>query len=1123
MAIDCYNKEKFTCAKGYLSYLKEIMENKQEGEWELPYPVSIQYGKKDWNIVAAIREFISNAIDTKGKFNVVWFNGFAQIEDFGPGLTEDSFIIGESTRDESQIGQFGEGIKMALLVILRDNRKAWIETNGFTVIGAVSTLKKGGAKVMKVRFIPNNKKIGTNVFVECSEKELNEAKNLFLELSDLKKLDKNIYTPENRILICGLQTATMKNMLFSYNIEDKALTNRDRNIVDATKLEDNITKILSGTKKKTVIKKYLTDFIDNPDAYEYKLKLKNLDTESWTTACESLYKKAAISSDIKSDYNATAMGYRVLRNLPPNVAEILRTLHIKDSSFYAKDYKGEGLVIKDKIIFPISQDYVKDWTRKDAIRELISNSLDTASKVSITCRDDVARISDEGNGIAKKHFMFGVSEKSNTAIGKWGEGLKISCLVLTRTGSPLRIETVGTTYETKFEYAEEFGTSLLVIYFKKNSRKKGTCITFNCSKDELEQTKEKFVYFGEKKKIVKWDKMDAILNESGIVYVNGVNVAKIRSICSYDVRDNNIVISRDRNSVNNYVLTDYISRFLKYCNDESYIEKYLTGWQKEPRAIEYECSIQISDFTSWKNICNKKFKKCCISYSEVNIEYDLKAKYAGYTVLQNVPVGIKKILSSCDIPYSWQIANKYKNGGVLLPDKIVYPITSSFASNFTAIDAGIELLSNAIDTNTAVSYKYDNGQISISDKGKGISKKDFLFDISLKDENSIGQFGEGIKLAALAMAREKRNLTIISKENKYVASIEYDNEYKKYILVINIESTKKTTGTQITFKGNEDEYNKIKSYFLKYSDCHYEKLGDSMILPGGKIFVNGVYVQNIDSIFSYNIKNKTAVSRDRKTVNIEIIKKDVESILNNCDNKKAIKTFLTNTHYSLLEHTLKLKPSQKVKKIWEEETKKIFKKSCFATGTEYDIAAKNKGFNLIMNVSEALKNILSSCGITSSELTVKLIGDEKIVAIRFDESKLSKEGKKKWHNALSVFKEFYGAGPTKKIELISSFQNGVETDSLWGCYCPDTGTIYILYQLVEGKKHTDEEIIGTLIHEQVHRKTGTKDKTREFEFALSMELGKLAVMAHNRNNGKKYASNITKRDKFEQVAIESAI
>ena len=197
---------------------------------KLLYPISMNYGKKDWDIVAAIREFLSNMLDTKSEYAYSYKDGFGYMSDKGKGLTKKDFIFGESTRDNSQIGQFGEGMKMALITMLRNNRKVEIATVGFTVLVEKVYSKEYDSEVMLLTFKDNDIQLGTTIKVECTEKEFHAAVNLFLVLrDDVEQLDKGIYLPAGDVYIMGLKTTSIPNMLFSYNILDKSMTNRDRN------------------------------------------------------------------------------------------------------------------------------------------------------------------------------------------------------------------------------------------------------------------------------------------------------------------------------------------------------------------------------------------------------------------------------------------------------------------------------------------------------------------------------------------------------------------------------------------------------------------------------------------------------------------------------------------------------------------------------------------------------------------------------------------------------------------------------------------------------------------------------------------------------------------------------
>ena len=237
-------------------------------------------------------------------------------------------------------------------------------------------------------------------------------------------------------------------------------------------------------------------------------------------ALNKIYKdgKYALSSDLQSDLSATAMGYKVFRNIPYHVSNILRQLDIPYSSEIAKNYKGEGLFDKEKIVYPISIDYCSNWSIRDALREFIANALDTDTEIRVEYKDGKGRIVDSGDGIRLKHFIFGISEKNKEDIGQFGEGLKVASLVLARNGREVEIQTKGYTYYPTIEHSDEFDTDLLQLY-QENQRKMGTVISFECTEEELAKTKELFSHFRDGRKTIT-SHLDVFFDET--IYVNGL-------------------------------------------------------------------------------------------------------------------------------------------------------------------------------------------------------------------------------------------------------------------------------------------------------------------------------------------------------------------------------------------------------------------------------------------------------------------------------------------------------------------------------------------------------------------------------------------------------------------------
>lgn len=105
-----------------------------------------------------------------------------------------------------------------------------------------------------------------------------------------------------------------------------------------------------------------------------------------------------------------------------------------------------------KIKYPVKSTYVREWTVRMAIRELIANGLDAkkehGSSFHWTFNSSTSKLTLVNLNIKlqKDALYFGGSEKATQAhlIGRYGEGLKLALLVLLRAGreegSPMRVK-----------------------------------------------------------------------------------------------------------------------------------------------------------------------------------------------------------------------------------------------------------------------------------------------------------------------------------------------------------------------------------------------------------------------------------------------------------------------------------------------------------------------------------------------------------------------------------------------------------------------------------------------------------------------------------------------------------
>lgn len=118
-----------------------------------------------------------------------------------------------------------------------------------------------------------------------------------------------------------------------------------------------------------------------------------------------------------------------------------------------------------RVPISISSDYVAHWGVWEAIRELLQNAIDTKD-YSVEEEDCNLTITSRGGKIPIKALLLGNSGKrdDDSAIGTYGEGLKLAMVVLLRNNKGITIKNGNDLWTPIFEYSELFeGESLSVV------------------------------------------------------------------------------------------------------------------------------------------------------------------------------------------------------------------------------------------------------------------------------------------------------------------------------------------------------------------------------------------------------------------------------------------------------------------------------------------------------------------------------------------------------------------------------------------------------------------------------------------------------------------------------------
>ncbi|KKS89333.1 MAG: hypothetical protein UV64_C0007G0036 [Parcubacteria group bacterium GW2011_GWC1_43_11b] len=299
----------------------------------LEYPLSPKY-IPNWTVVEALRELLANALDTKTKISVKYHKsqGQATISDQAAGIPRPFWVFGEGNHGE--IGQFGEGLKLALLVLARENVPVVVSTVGYDVSPRMQYSTTYETNVLALDVSPNGRTAGTEITVTCTKEIFLTAKNLFLELTPKEYISKRLgILKESGVLyINGVFVQKMEKCLWGYNITTKVAANRDRSILDIQIVQGEISKKITSIASIETLAHFIKCGQESPIAesgiYMYPSKTQKL----WKTAFIGLYgKKACISDSPVSDSKAIQMGWRPIP-FPYYLANTLNVSRVKRSS-----------------------------------------------------------------------------------------------------------------------------------------------------------------------------------------------------------------------------------------------------------------------------------------------------------------------------------------------------------------------------------------------------------------------------------------------------------------------------------------------------------------------------------------------------------------------------------------------------------------------------------------------------------------------------------------------------------------------------------------------------------------------------------------------------------------------
>ena len=322
---------------------------------------------KDWGVNDAIRELLQNAIDQESldKDNaksIDYDNNSLIIANRNSVLEKSTLLLGGGTKDgSSTIGQFGEGYKVALLVLLREgytiqirNYKAgelWIPK---IVNSRVYNSQVLAIDTMEYQFetIPTN---SLEIIINGIDNAEEILQDIWLDFNSsyesIRSHKADIILDENykgNLYIRGLKVAHIDKLSYGYNFDVNVLKiGRDRNIVSGYDLQTELGYVW-GKIPQEYAKLAIKLFQDKAYDIEY-CPLWKMDTAIKEAIVEEYGDKTVITYE--SDKKAIEDTFGEVKNtviVPEGIRDVVYANYKQNTGVYIEKKTSKQLLVEFK-------------------------------------------------------------------------------------------------------------------------------------------------------------------------------------------------------------------------------------------------------------------------------------------------------------------------------------------------------------------------------------------------------------------------------------------------------------------------------------------------------------------------------------------------------------------------------------------------------------------------------------------------------------------------------------------------------------------------------------------------------------------------------------------------------
>lgn len=413
--------------------------------------------------------------------------------------------------------------------------------------------------------------------------------------------------------------------------------------------------------------------------------------------------------------------------------------------------------------------------------------------------------------------------------------------------------------------------------------------------------------------------------------------------------------------------------------------------------------------------------------------------------------------------------------------KIDLSVTKSYVSSWGLFEAVREFLQNArdavIQNNATMSVEHfpRTKRLVIKTLGASLDTRALLLGFSTKrsDDRTAGQYGEGFKLAFLALARAGHEVRMETGDEAWRPAIEESEKFSGVeVLVVNTRKLGKFRDhVSIEIDNVEaEDWAAMRKKFLFVDapkDMRPARDGSLILDPehAGSIFVKGIFVTKLEGCtYGFDLKD-VEVDRDRRMVDGWDAKYACSKIVQElATNDDAIADGL----YANLKGG-KIDGSQSMGYAMHKLNERVHERftaeyggDTFAVATESEAKQIRAMGGRAVTAPEGL--VESVQAITGSFYSILRKLDEKAFVSIDPSYLLAEESTRLWTVCQRV-----SAAIDKPVD--ATVVNFIDANKE-GAYDPNTGTIRIAHKALE-RGYADT--LGVIIHEVAHRESGATD------------------------------------------------